>query len=196
MEVVSDPQVSNDETSVFGTVVANFWNESFDETGNWTGLAYAGIKGESPVPLPPRGLIVDGLEGYLQPPVAEFLEDHAEVVEVDQARTKIATGVEELAAPLGQLSASMQPVDMVALQRRVDEFFRLIDNLADHVGAGPMARLTTWLAAGAVISAAYAFVRRTNVLPAAYGALSVKGRRDSRNPSLSDDVILPGWDRS
>jgi hypothetical protein len=131
------------------------------------------------------------------PPLPAFA-DHGAETDLQEHATGFLPGQRDpSSSPAGQLLAGLLPIDLAGLERKVDEFFHQIDNLAeDATEPGTLARLTPWLATGAVLATAYAVARRHLSRPAPNGGIAEADGSQSEWSGLSGDAFLPPWERS
>ena len=179
---------------------ANYWFDVADAM--WTTAKVAETEARTESQL--AGLSLrpedDRVSGTPRPPLAPLSEEAAATSGPAGPELSDSACEETEAAPpspVGQLLAGLVSVDLPALERRVDAFFRQVDNLAgEATNALAGSRLTPWLVIGATTTAAYALVRRR--LRACTGA-GVPNGGDPRSWEwswLSRGAVPPPWEKS
>jgi hypothetical protein len=100
-------------------------------------------------------------------------------------------------SPAGQLLAGLLPIDLTSLERKVDAFFRQMENLAEEAPeAVTSAPLMPWLTAGAVLTAAYALARRRFNRPGPNSGMALDGQGNLEWSGFSGEGVLLPWERS
>jgi hypothetical protein len=176
-----------------------------DRTAERNMIVEVGDITESHTPVARRGLGGTATPIAGQPPALSDSEDIAEIVQdlndvpmhgrpAGKANDSSVRNPGAV-SPAGQLVAGLLPIDPAALQRAVDKFFSLIeDDLGDDgTGAGAVARLTPWLAAGAVISAAYAMASRRAKIQVASAGRTRDDRKYQVCTLFLEDAMLSPW---
>jgi hypothetical protein len=119
---------------------------------------------------------------------AQTVQDQPEALHDDQGTIP--------PSPVGALLTGLVHIDQAALERAVAEFFDQIDHLGeDFTGAGIGSRLTPWLAAAAVTTAAYAFARRQLGPSRLDGTARGDDGRDQEWAWFTDCAVLPPSDK-
>ncbi len=180
--------------------LANYWFDVTDALRTAAKVADVEARTEAPpagLPLRPE----DEPAGGIPRPLAPFSEEVAatsgpagpQPCEADCRETEAA-----LPAPVGRLLAGLVSVDLPALERKVDAFFREVDNLAEEAAeALAGGRLTPWLVVGAATGAAYVLARRR--LRARTGTAGMPAGGDPRSWEwswLSRGAVPAPWEES
>jgi hypothetical protein len=179
---------------------ANYWFEFADAVRTSAKVAETEARTESQPAVLPLRPEDDRVGGTPRPPLAPLSEEAAATSGPAGPEPSHGACQETEAvppSPVGQLLAGLVSVDLPALERRVDAFFRQVDNLAEEAtNALAGSRLTPWLVIGATTTAAYALVRRR--LRARTGA-GVPAGGDPRSWEwswLSRGAVPPLWEKS
>jgi hypothetical protein len=157
----------------------------------------ASTKASAPTVGPTAGITGNDAENWIPPLLPAASNDVAQTV-IQEPCDDLFSGLGNTPSPpAGQLLAGLLPIDLAGLERKVDEFFRQIKDLAeDATEPGTIARLSPWLAAGSVLTAGYALARR-HLRPR--GPDNGTAEKDRRNPAWSGvpgEAPLLLWENS
>jgi hypothetical protein len=139
--------------------------------------------------------------GVQRPPLAPHSEDvtATSVLAVEQPSEALRHDAEAVrpASPAGHPLAGLVSIDLPALERRVDAFFRQVENLAEEAtDALAGSRLTRWLMIGMAGSAAYALAHRHLQKHARTGILAGGDPMRWKRFWLSHGAVPPPWEKS
>jgi hypothetical protein len=143
----------------------------------------------------------DQVAGIQRPPLAPQSEDATatSVLDVQQPSEAFRHDAEAVlpTSPAGHPLAGLISIDLPALERRVDAFFRQVENLAEEAtDALAGSRLPLWLGIGVAGSAACAFAHRHLQKHARAGILARGDSMSWKWTWLSDGAVPPPWEKS
>jgi hypothetical protein len=100
-------------------------------------------------------------------------------------------------ATVGHILAGWLPIDLPALERKVDAFFSQIEKLGEEATDVLISsRLTPWLVIGTItVGVSYALARRHLKVPALEGVRSSSDPRSREWTWLSNGAVLPPWEK-